>query len=277
METIVNNVVKSQTFNNYVDHPLPKFPMELDEKIHDKVAVPIFEESGSIKEKSDSISLDNRIETDICPPKPLLERINDELELFDKMLNDPSVDPALILQQAFRIIELLQKRLAHAEKSQVLNKDSELWEDVQKLKGTYNAWDVLATALISGLLTTAGGFTTIASVLPGTTAGQSLAAAFPDVLQFFADANNAKTLTNVGDGMKGVGQGSDIFQRIFSNGDEAKRVVLNYLIENGKRKQSDSQDAYRGAREQVHGANNQSRSVAQTFHDTILALLKERG
>jgi hypothetical protein len=263
---IVNNLIENQNFNKYEAYSTSKVGMPLDVKISHI--------STSILEEKNSISSENRIDADIIAPKPLLKRIDEELEQMDEMLNNPFCDPALILQQAYRIVELLQRRTVQTEKLHVLETEPELHKDVQKLKGSFNSWEVLATALISGLLTAAGGLTTIASAVPGTTAGQSLAASFPDIFQFLADANNAKTLVSVGEGMKGVGQGSDVFQRIFNNGDEAKRVVLNYLIENSKRKQSDYQDASRGARDHVHGAQNHCHTVAETFHRAIESVLK---
>src|ERR1700733_12603058 len=159
MEIILNNLVKNKIFDTSANYTEPKFPVHLDEKIHNSIAIPFLEESGAIKKESNPRPLENRVDADVSAPKPLLERIDEELERMDHMLQDPLRDPALILQQAYRIIGLLQRRTAQTEKLHVLDTEPALWENIQKLKGSYNAWDVLATALLSGVLTGAGGFT----------------------------------------------------------------------------------------------------------------------
>ena len=274
METVSNNLVENNFFNIIENSKTPKFSLQLDEKIAN-VAMPVLVENDALEEcNTISTPLENRIDANVFAPKPLIDRINEELERMDAVLQDPFCPPELKVQQSLRVLELLQRLQAKWEKLYALGKDPEIWEDVQKLKGSYQTWSLLATSLISGISTVAGGFTIMASVVPGTAAGKSLANALPKAFQFFADANNAKSLASVGEGIKGVGQGSDVFQKLFSNGDQAKQVVLNYLIEDAKRKRSECQDAARHARDQGDGASNTRRTTAQTAHTAFEAMVK---
>ena len=233
-----------------------------------KSTIPAIEE-GTDEVEAPSIPEEIRVEDEILPPKSWTERVNEELLRMDEMLLDPHCDPALKLQQAYRILDMLFRRAAKSEKEYTLDKEPLIWEDVKKLKGSFNTWTVLGTAVASGILTGAGGFLSIGSAVPGTKAGMGLAAAAPKLFQFFGNANNGKLLSTISGGVSGVGHSFDVFGKMFGNSDEAKRVVYNYVIEEGKRKMGDRQDAFRQDRDAGTGAINNCRSVAEAFHRAI--------
>lgn len=242
-----------------------------DDRIYD-FALPTLEKTA--KSEDSTISLENRIDVNIDEPRSLIDRINGELLMIDEMLLDPKCDFAMVLQQAYRVLDLLQRLAARSDKTYALDKEPELWEQVQELKGSFNTWKVLAVAIISGVLTAAGGFLSIASIIPGTAAGQGLANAAPNVFGFLSDANNSKAISSVGEGAKLFGQGSDVFRQIFNNTDEAKRVVHNYLLQDLQRKQSDRSSAAKEARDLGTAAMSNCRAAMTEFHRVFESIMK---
>ena len=245
----------------------------LDEKIHADVAMPKLIKKADEVESS-QINLQNRIDEDISAPKKLIDRINAELLAIDDMLNDPKCNFSLVLQQAYRVLDLLQRLTSRNDKSYSLDKEPEIWDQVQQLKGSYNTWQVMVTAIVTGVLSGISGLVGIAAVFPGTPAGQALADASPKLFSAFANADGAKTIRDISDATQKFSQGTGSIQKLVGDTDEAKRVVYNYMMQEYQRKQNDRNESSRQARDQGSAALNNCRSVMEALHRVFESILK---
>lgn len=205
------------------------------------------------------------------------ETLNAELVKMDKLLENPNCDHRNVLDQAYKIMILLNRKLAITEKNYVLDQEPELWAKVKELKGTYNTWTVLTVTVLSGGLSIAGGFIGIGSAIPGTAMGTGLSNASPKLFSFLSNTAWAQKLSSIGQGVGGAGQGVGAFGKLAGDNEEAKRTFIQFAIEEMKRKGSDRQEAYRQSRDQSHGAINSWQSAAQQGHQTAMRVLEARS
>ncbi|ADI38321.1 hypothetical protein [Waddlia chondrophila] len=207
----------------------------------------------------------------------VLDTLNAELSRMDQLLEDPNCDHARVLEQAFKVIQLMSRMLGNMEKEYVLDQESVLFVKAKELKGTYNTWSVLALTIVSSSVTIGGGFVGMGAAIPGTTLGQTLGNASPNALGWLGNAAWAKKLGSIGQGMGAVGQGSGGFTSLMNNSNEAKRTVFQVVIEEVKRKRGDRDDAARQMRDQSYSAANNCRQAIQAIHQAAQQILSARG
>ncbi len=201
------------------------------------------------------------------------QTLNVELTAMDELLNNPNRDHGRVLEQAYRVIMLMSRMLGQTEKLYVLDQEPQLYAQVNKLKGTYNTWTVLAITIASGSLSIAGGFVGMGAAIPGTSLGQVMGNAAPNTLGWLSNAQWGKNLSNVGQGLGGVGTGTGAFGSLANNTSESKRAFCNHIIEEIKRKRSDREEATRQQRNQIDSASNNCKQAAQAVHSAITNLL----
>lgn len=205
------------------------------------------------------------------------DTLNTQLVELDKLLADPNFDHSRVLEQALKVIMLMSRLLGDTEREYVLDTEPELFAKVKELKGTYNTWSVLALTVVSSSITIAGGFVGMGSAIPGTSLGQTMGNAAPNALGWLSNADWAKKLADIGQGMGAVGQGTGGFTSLFNNSNEAKRTVVQVMIEEVKRKRGDRDDAARQQRDQSYSAANICRQAIQAAHSAAQQVLASRG
>ncbi len=220
---------------------------------------------------ADNLSTNNKASTGVQ------ETLNSELVRLDKLLDDPNIDHSRVLEQAFKVIQLMSRILGNMEKEYVLENEPALFAKVKELKGTYNTWSVLALTIVSSGITMGGGFVSMGSAIPGTTLGQTMGNSAPNALGWLSNTAWAKKLADIGQGMGAVGQGSGGFTSLMNNTNEAKRAVFQVMIEEIKRKRGDRDDAARQNRDQSYSAANNCRQTIQATHNAASQILSVRG
>ena len=219
----------------------------------------------------------NNLSTTQSSENPTVQdTLNSELVRLDKLLEDPNFDHSRVLEQAFKVIQLMSRMLGNMEKEYVLDHEPELFAKAKELKGTYNTWSVLALTIVSSSVTIAGGFVGMGSAIPGTSLGQTMGNAAPNALGWLGSADWAKKLADIGQGMGAVGQGTGGFSSLLNNSNEAKRVVFQIMIEEVKRKRGDRDDAARQMRDQSYSAANNCRQAVQAAHNAAQQVLSGR-
>lgn len=213
-------------------------------------------------------------DTTVEHPQTVQDTLNVQLTKLDNMLEDPNCDHSRVLEQAYKILMLMSRLLGQTEKEYVLDQEPELYAQVKELKGTYNTWTVLAITIASGSLTIAGGFVGMGAAIPGTALGQTMGNAAPNALGWLSNADWAKKLANIGQGMGGVGQGTGAFGKLAGDSNEAKRSFCHIVIEEIKRKRSDRYDASQQMRNQSDAAANNCRQSAQASHSTAMQIMQ---
>jgi hypothetical protein len=206
----------------------------------------------------------------------VLDTLNTQLVEMDKLLNDPNFDHGRVLEQALKVLMLMSRLLGKTEKEYVLNNETELFAQVKEMKGTYNTWSVLAVTIASGSLTIAGGFVGMGAAIPGTSLGQSIGSSAPNALGWLSNADWAKKLGGIGQGIGSVGQGTGSFSSLLNNSNEAKRAFCHVVIEEVKRKRSDRDDASRQMRDQANAASSNCRQALQAVHNAASQILTSR-
>lgn len=223
------------------------------------------------------MTTENHLNTASCPSNSTVQdTLNSELVRLDKLLDDPNFDHSRVLEQALRVIQLMSRMLGNLEKEYVLDNEPELFAKAKELKGTYNTWSVLALTIVSSSITIAGGFVSMGSAIPGTSLGQTMGNAAPNTLGWLGNADWAKKLGSIGQGMGSVGQGTSGFTSLFNNSNEAKRVFVQVMIEEIKRKRGDRDDAVRQMRDQSYSTANNCRQAIQAAHNAAQQILTAR-
>ena len=185
---------------------------------------------------------------------------------FDLQLKNPNADYSRLMEQAFKVIMLLMRKSARTDKEYVLNKGPQLLEEITRIKSTYNNKFNLAITVISSSITIAGGLTGLSGAFPGTVAGEYLATKMPAVFSSFADAGFGKTLNGWSKGMSGIGQGSGAFGGIFKENFEAKRIVYQFDLEEGKRKRQDRQESAAQSQQAQREALSKAMQALESTH-----------
>lgn len=190
---------------------------------------------------------------------------------FDLQLQNPNADYSRVMEQAFKVIMLLMRKFARTDKEYVLDKGPQLLEEIARIKSTYNNKLNLAITVISSSITIAGGLTGLSGAFPGTDAGKYLAKM--PLLSSFADAGFGKTLKGWSKGMSGIGQGSGAFGGIFKENFEAKRIVYQFDLEEGKRKRQDRQESAAQSQQTRQQALRDAKEVMQSLHQVASQIL----
>lgn len=207
----------------------------------------------------------------------ILDTLNTELVALDKLREDPNCDHSRVLEQAYNVIRLMSRLLGNMEKEYVLDNEPELFVKVKELKGSYNTWMVVALTIASSSIIIGGGGTNMFAAIPGTSLGAAMGNAAPNTLGWLGNADWAKTLGSLGTGLGAVGQGTGGFTSLFNNSNEAKRVVVQVMIEELKRKRGDRDDAARQQRDQCSSAGNHCGQAIQAAHNAAQQILTARG
>jgi len=170
-------------------------------------------------------------------------------EELQELMDEPNTDFMRVMEQAYKVLLLLNRRAARTDKMYAQDKEPEIRMHIHDVKGTFNRKDVLAIQCFFAGLTILGGFATMGSLVP-----------LP---------LGAETLKGAGTALGQIGQGGGSIGNAFANNAESQRKVCEFELEESKRRRGDRDDSERKNADQQRQALSDWKSMARTVNEAF--------
>jgi hypothetical protein len=209
--------------------------------------------------------------------KSMEEKIDLYLDNFEKLLESNEIDHSKIsklMDEMLKVITVLMRTSAKLDKHISMEREVEIWARVHDVKGTYNSKTVLVLTCLSGALSIASGVIGLASAVPGTSLGNSLAGGRLSFLSGTAQDQGAR-LHNMSNATNQFAQGIGLAPKIFDEVNQSERVVANAWLEEEKQKRQDRKESHQKHVQQQERTIQHAREAEEKEHRAMQELVRQ--